>query len=58
MLSDGGNAKNILKIYEADICQNVKNTEAETKNTILFKISVLVHSVAMNVLLTTFLLID
>ena len=36
MLSDDGNPKNISKIYEADICQNAKKTEAETKNTILF----------------------
>ena len=25
------NAKNILRIYEAENCQKVKNTEAETK---------------------------
>ena len=31
MLSDCSHAKNILRIYEADICQKVKNTEAETK---------------------------
>ena len=31
MLSGCCHAKKISKIYEADICQKVKNTEAETK---------------------------
>ena len=30
-------AKNIFRIYEADIRLNVKNTEPETKNIILIK---------------------
>ena len=32
-MSGCSHVKNILIIYEADICQKVKNTEAETKNT-------------------------
>ena len=37
MLSDCSNATNILRIYEADICQKVKNTEAETKKHYSYK---------------------
>ena len=37
MLSDCSNVQNILRIYKADICQKVKNTEAEPKNTILIR---------------------
>ena len=37
MLSGCSNAKNILRIYEADIYQKVKNTEAETKTHFLKK---------------------
>ena len=37
MLSDCSNANSILRIYEADICQKVKNTEAETKKHYSYK---------------------
>ena len=37
MLSDCSNVENISKIYEADICQKVKNIEAETKKHYSYK---------------------
>ena len=40
MLSYWSHAKIILRIYEASICQKVKNTEAETKKHYSYKKSV------------------
>ena len=37
MLSDCSHAKNILRIYEADICQKVKNTKVGTKKHYSYK---------------------